>query len=593
MKRKLIFVFISFFLLLIPFTVKASIDGYTIERYGVDIVVNENNVLDVTETITVVYDNPYKHGIIREIPLTSNYHTKVNGKDVTIKQKAKITNVFCSYEHTTTKEDGYLNIKIGKASEYAEVDKEYMYMIKYSYDTGDDNIDEYDELYFNIIGHNWTADIKEAYFTIHMPKEFKAEDENGKLINFTTGYYGNAYNRGVSYSIDGTKIIGSVDKLAEGVALHSREGLTVKLELPKDYFVGERKFVDKTRYYVCFGILYAFLSLIFGTRLFIKHGLRRKKISVVTYSAPNGMDPALAGYVYEGYSRADHIVSLITYLATKGYLKIIDDKGSKFKLQFLKPLDANEPDYIQTTFKGLFKKADEEGIVTKSQLTNKFYTSLNTAVSQLHKKRKIFDKKRDLVKTFCFFSILISFVVFAIMCFSSSYRLQTTYKPHFIVATILLVINFITMIVFSSMSNKRTEESEEEYAEVAGFREFIDKVEVDKIETLVEETPDLFYKILPYAYVFNLTNKWIKKFESIKLSPPDWYEGNIYDINTGAFNFSKFTSDLNSVTASTRTTMSSRPYESYGGSGGGGGFSGGGGGGFSGGGGGGGGGHSW
>ena len=53
------------------------------------------------------------------------------------------------------------------------------------------------------------------------------------------------------------------------------------------------------------------------------------------------------------------------------------------------------------------------------------------------------------------------------------------------------------------------------------------------------------------------------------------------------------TSDLNSVTASTRTTMSSRPYESYGGSGGGGGFSGGGGGGFSGGGGGGGGGHSW
>ena len=148
-------------------------------------------------------------------------------------------------------------------------------------------------------------------------------------------------------------------------------------------------------------------------------------------------------------------------------------------------------------------------------------------------------------------------------------------------------------LIIAFASHKRTEEAEEEYADVVGFREFIAKVETDKIETLVEETPDLFYKVLPYAYVFNLTNKWIKKFESIKMSPPDWYEGNIYNTTTGMFDYNKLTSGLTSVTAAAKTTMSSRPYESYSGGGGGGGFSGGGGGGFSGGGGGGGGGHSW
>ena len=49
-KNKLIFLFISFFIFLV-FPLNAHAYGYKIDKYKVDIIVNENNVLNVTETI--------------------------------------------------------------------------------------------------------------------------------------------------------------------------------------------------------------------------------------------------------------------------------------------------------------------------------------------------------------------------------------------------------------------------------------------------------------------------------------------------------------------------------------------------------------
>ena len=54
---------------------------------------------------------------------------------------------------------------------------------------------------------------------------------------------------------------------------------------------------------------------------------------------------------------------------------------------------------------------------------------------------------------------------------------------------------------------------------------FIKTAELDKIQELVEEDPEYFYHIIPYAYVFGLTNKWIKHFENIPVVQPTWYVG--------------------------------------------------------------------
>jgi hypothetical protein len=37
------------------------------------------------------------------------------------------------------------------------------------------------------------------------------------------------------------------------------------------------------------------------------------------------------------------------------------------------------------------------------------------------------------------------------------------------------------------------------------------------------QDPEYFYNILPYAYVLEVSDKWIKNFETMALIPPVWY----------------------------------------------------------------------
>jgi uncharacterized membrane protein len=104
---------------------------------------------------------------------------------------------------------------------------------------------------------------------------------------------------------------------------------------------------------------------------------------------------------------------------------------------------------------------------------------------------------------------------------------------------------------------------------------------------MAEKDPNMFYHILPYAYVLGVSDKWIKKFESVAIAPPEWYAG-----FEGPFDTMMFMNTFN-TTMSTMTSHMGASSMSYGNSSGGGGGSGFSGGGSSGGGGGGGGGGSW
>ena len=57
---------------------------------------------------------------------------------------------------------------------------------------------------------------------------------------------------------------------------------------------------------------------------------------------------------------------------------------------------------------------------------------------------------------------------------------------------------------------------------ILGFKEFIVVTEEDKIKVMLEENPELYYKVLPYAQVLGVTNEWENKFKNILIEPPTW-----------------------------------------------------------------------
>jgi hypothetical protein len=65
-------------------------------------------------------------------------------------------------------------------------------------------------------------------------------------------------------------------------------------------------------------------------------------------------------------------------------------------------------------------------------------------------------------------------------------------------------------------------------AKIRGFKNFLGRVEKDRIERL-QCTPQLFEKYLPYAMALRVDTKWAETFAGIAVPPPDWYKGKYGD----------------------------------------------------------------
>ena len=76
---------------------------------------------------------------------------------------------------------------------------------------------------------------------------------------------------------------------------------------------------------------------------------------------------------------------------------------------------------------------------------------------------------------------------------------------------------------------KRNKDSLKTLGDLLGLKKFIETAEKDKLEKLVEDDPEYFYAVLPYAYLLEISNKWIKKFEDIMEVNPDWFEGDSFN----------------------------------------------------------------
>ena len=91
---------------------------------------------------------------------------------------------------------------------------------------------------------------------------------------------------------------------------------------------------------------------------------------------------------------------------------------------------------------------------------------------------------------------------------------------------------------------------------IKGFKNYLETVEKDKLETLVMQDPEYFYNILPYAYVLGVSDIWINKFETISLKPPSWLD------NSTTFDISSFDTFMNTTIDYIQTSISSSPTDS-------------------------------
>ena len=581
MKHKISLLSILFIFFIIMFSNKIfginSDAGYIIENYKMDIIVNEDNTFDVTETIDVRFTEKGKRGIIRNIP-RANFLKRENGEYS--KNIAYLTNLEVNDDFKYTKDRKYYNIKIGKNDVVAS--KEKTYIIKYKYDIGKDPLKDIDEFYFYIIGEGWNTTINNVEFKIKMPKMF---DEN--KVKFFNVYKNNFRNLHLNYIIREKTIIASYNK-----KLQPNEGLSIRMILPKGYFY--RKWIPFTNAM----LIKMFISLILVIVAIIIWMSDEKKKWIVCkreYYPPNNMNSLVLTLLYYGIK--DDAVMLLVSLLNKGYLRFEEirydsSNWKNFKIIKIKDYDGNDK-YEKIIFEELFKNKDviekEEYKYIINDITQKVYDGID--IESFNKKR--IDKKSVRIKnlifimsmivmTFMFWSSPSDIIIKAIIMlvfrwvekrmypfiktktywifimsliivpfdflFNGIIRLEDSYLIEFIFESVCF---FILTVLFIK-KNKVIKENIMILERIDSFYKFLRNPRRDKLNELIKNDPNYLYKMIPYIVSLNLleryNNKYIKDLLNA-LGSPAWYEGNeefklnlfvgeLFKMHYGAYNYS-------------------------------------------------------
>ena len=644
------------FFVLLSGTINAS--DYVFTQYKIDVQVNENNTFFITEQVGAHFLVD-KHGIIRTIPMKNNI-IRLDGSTAT--NRAKISNINVVGDlFTTFNENGNKAIQIGNPDMTINGNKEYV--ISYLYDIGKDKSKDFDEFYFNLIGYEFDTSIEGIEFRITLPKAF----DTSKL-GFSSGRVGLTDNQNITYEVNGNVITGKY----EGI-LNEGEALTVRLELPEGYFVSAEKYDIYLFLSILLPIL--FVLIVFGT--WYKYGRDDVVIETVEFYPPEGFNSAEVGFMYKGVADTNDVVSLLIYLAEKGYIAISETEekvlfftNKSFKITKIKDYDGNNHNERlfldglfakrQTTITSLsdvidsFKSLNQKTETPKPEAQNSssvevfgdslklyFHTTVAAIVSNLNKKENkevIFEKKSlnkgfigilMIIATFALITVkpmleyheppllifglvfpLVGISVFFGMIFSGAgtsvsingkevqsiiakiifgalfgipFSLVPFFflvlpallaTPGYLTAYIIGIICVFLMFLINRYMLKRTPYGTEMLGKIKGFRNFLNTAEKSKLEEMVKQDPVYFYNILPFTYVLGVSDKWIKKFETIAMQPPNWYHG------SSSFSAAAFGTFINSTMKTTSTAVSPSSSSSSGSSGGGssGGGSGGGGG---------------
>lgn len=554
--------------------------GYSITEYDMDVAVHENNVYTVTETIGVLFqDGPVaQHGIYRNIPVVTTLKRTIGDRQVNKTHYALITDLEISdmelgdvaYESRRAGND--LEIKIGDPD--VAVSGEHTYVIKYKYDVGADNITEFDDVYFNLLG-KWDAVINHFQFTVRMPKPF---DRNNVTL-----YTGDAQNADIEYHVVGDTVTGS-----SRTALHD-EDVTIRILLDEGYFVGARQLSNT---YVYAAVVVVCLLTVCSALLWLFFGRDDKVFPKAIYYPPPGITPADAGYILKGSVSDADMSALVLYWADKGYLDVQQMEDGTMRFSKRREADAGMQGYEQRIFNKMFEdREDVSPMVLQFSTAQTVQAAKKDLTDGFTKNpfRRIFTRKSRVVQALsCLFSgccigvfagvaaytrtyLVTNFVLFGLLTMAVYFglamitcsvvnRLPRHGNANYVIASfsVNMVIAVFAGFIMIGMSNlilpvlvgvvgamlcnifaayglKRTEQGNRWLEELLGFKEYIRTLEPPRLGQMLEKDGDYFFNILPYAYVLGVSEEWIALFDETVVQKPQWYDAGMGPFDGAAF----------------------------------------------------------
>lgn len=622
MKKSLSFFLLTFILFLgflNPVSALTSNNEAEITLMDVNIDVREDGTFKITETLNVNF-NVASRGIFVYLPQINRMDFG-NGVEEFIWPITDIE-ILVDEPVRITDEGNAILLRFGDERIFFTGQRTYQY--SYIVHSSAWLEDDRNIFYYNIIGRYWDFPILRSTFTLNFHKDFDM-----KPI-----FYATSQNLPVNYTVSSRTISGSFDQ-----ELY-REALTIELGLPDHFF----QFPSHTGLYALMGlgllglVIVVFLFSKYGKDkplvetvefsppdglssaevAYIYKGMLESKdiTSLIIYWASESYleieeldkDNILLRRLkdYEGENLGQNVLfeqlfnnrdEVTTHELKDHFAASIATATSNIPYRFTKNKDQRVFNRKATAIKVLtaifmpFIPILVMGIVMHTALINSslyfgylIAPLILTVVLMLVSLLVGSASRRQGKFRIAFYVLLL--VLGAVYIFVNLAMTYLATQHRLGLQDVALAVVFITSlfyviaIPFIDNMMQRTDKGQRWYGQILGLRRFIQEAEKERLELFVEETPYIFYDILPFAYVLGVSDLWSKKFEGIAIPPATWYHSsNPNNMLSSYLIWSSLNRNLNTVNRAMISSPASKGNYGggrFGGGSGGGGFSGGG-----------------
>ncbi|MDD7201049.1 MAG: DUF2207 domain-containing protein [Sphaerochaetaceae bacterium] len=538
---------------------------FLIDSFHLDVQVDRANSYQITQALDIDFLQP-RHGFVQDIPLRFG------------RKQAHITDIRSSEPLQVDLSDpAWAELRVGDASTLVSGEKRYL--LSYTYTVGSDGHDDYDEVYLNLIGTDWDAPILQGSFSLTLPKDPGGEPKAW----LTYGSSGSTAQAPLSYDPSSYTFTGAVKNLGQG------RGMTIRIELPEGYFDEVVPDSDTGSKVLLAAFVLAVLLCGLAFLLWDRYGRDDLTAPVVDWHAPDGLSPLEVGYLYDGVVDGRDLTGMFFYWADQGCLSMKELHKGLWQLTKLKEPEG-ERAFEREFFGALFKEGDGSTVTTRDIQTESFAMACQKVRQETKRyfrgeralKDQVAEGKKLSIQLFLLVPIFLGAVgatwgypdaslvfLFAVGLLGEllvakvvhGYLLKADEAGfvgklvrllwalvlvglgsaiNFAIATgyqylsswqgILVALSTVVlpslMSAIAQATERRSAYASRLHSRVLGFRDFIDKVEMDKLRMLVAQTPELFFHILGYAMAMDLDDKWARTFERLgeRMLSPGWLE---------------------------------------------------------------------
>lgn len=520
----------------------------------------KNAELEVTESILVDFGNSQRQAIYRVIPIQyqgfgGDYHLDVKILNVTDGNNAPV-------DYTQNRLGNTLNIRLPRSAQ--EVTGRQIYRLHYLVSRAVCFFQRA-QIYWNATGDAWPMIIRTASITLTLPHQI---DMSGVSA---LGYVGaNLTKSGLSkpFSVERQQ-----NSLVFNVSdIEPAQGIALLVTLPKDA-VGRPSLSQKLGWFfsdwwpTVLILLFSLAGLLSVWWVCARDAVLPQRISV-RFNPPSQLSPCEVGTLLREQCDMHDISSTLVDLAVRGFLKIEETKADGY-------LSLSNKDYLLTRLqpKGEGTLAPHERLlldslflnlplgqeqkINLSTLKGRFSDCLpaikQAVYADLTNKGQFVCPPAEVEKSYYGAGIalaLAGIVVSLVLNRSGSLWIAVGNG---------LVIAGLLVIIFAPLMRARSAFGARSLGQTRALERFMLTAKSPDIQVLAQDKPAIFERLLPYAMVLGISDKWAEAFHGLIKEPPAWYKPYKKEGSNGQFSSEVFVGELGSGMRTVENILAAKP----------------------------------